>query len=373
MTPEELSQLAMKYLSGKASLEERRLLDAWYYENPGEEWVAEIEDDETHLEHRMLERLKSSLGPSRVRTFPLLRVAAILVLVAGIGATVYYVRRSPAEAPKPVAAYDVAPGSQKAVLTLANGSSVLLDSSHSKVLATQGNASVRQLKGGSLAYEAPVSGNKAEVLYNTLSVPRGGQYKLELPDGSKVWLDAASSIHYPVSFTGKERIVEMTGEAYFEIAPDPDRPFIVRVGDREAVQVLGTRFNVNAYEDEGTIRTTLLEGKVNVTSAGQTLSMRPGEEAIAGKTLELEETADLEAAVAWKEGFFDFNSTDITSIMRQISRWYDVTVAYEGDVQGKGFTGQISRYANVSQVLHMLELTKDIHFKIEGGKITVMP
>lgn len=385
MTQEELSSLIKRYLSGHATPEERRLLDAWYYEHAGDEWVAELEaegerDDEVHLERRMLDRLNRSLDMPDRRLRPaasmVLRIAALLVLAVGIGAAIYYTRHSGTGPSLSAAAKgnDVTPGTQKAVLTLADGARVALDSNRSVAVATQGNASVRQVQGGILAYEATGRADGTEPVYNTLSVPRGGQYQLVLPDGSRVWLNAASSIRYPVSFaSGTGRSVEITGEAYFEIAPDPGRPFTVHMGQRASVQVLGTHFDVNAYEDEDAISTTLLEGRVNVSVGDQTVSLKPGQEAIAGKALRVNDTTDLEAAVAWKEGFFFFNSEDIPSIMRQIARWYDVTVVYEGNVQGKTFTGQISRYANVSEVLNKLELTNDIHFDIEGKKITVKP
>jgi ferric-dicitrate binding protein FerR (iron transport regulator) len=373
MSPEELSNLAGKYLAGKASPEERRILDQWYYEHPGEEWVAEIradgeEDGEAMLEQRMLIRLQKEMSTRRIPMRTVLRVAAMVVLAAGVGVAVHYAGRVPEKAPVAATMQDVAPGCQKAILTLSDGSTVALDSNRTVAIGVQGAANVRQMKGGALAYEGVE--HPATVVYNTLTVPKGGQYRLVLPDGSKVWLNAASSIRYPVSFPGADRTVDMTGEAYFEIAPDPHKPFVVKVGDKESIQVLGTHFNVHAYEDEDVIRTTLLEGKVSVTSGGKTVTLVPGEEADgAGVNPE----ADLEAAVAWKNGMFVFNGARITDIMRQVSRWYDVEVVYQGDVQEKSFTGQISRYAHVSEVLHQLELTKDIHFTINENKITVMP
>lgn len=367
MTPEDLSRLAEKYLAGKATPEERRLLDEWYYEHPADGWVAEIHEDEAHLGARMLARLQ----PAPVRRLPRWAAAAALVLALGIGGAVYFAAKHPVKAPVQALAHDVAPGSQRALLTLSDGSTVELDSSRDAVLASQGGSRVRQVKGGELAYEK--TSGKTEPLWNTLSVPRGGQYKLVLPDGSKVWLNAASSIRYPVAFTGSDRVVEMTGEAYFEVAQDPTKPFRVKVGNREAVEVLGTHFDINAYDDESAIRTTLLEGGINVSAEGRLVTLRPGEEAVLDKALQVHRVEDLEAAVAWKDGLFFFDGENITSIMRQVSRWYDVTVDYQGDVQDKVFTGEVSRYANVSQVLNVLELTRDIHFTIEGNKITVMP
>ncbi len=360
MTQDELSRLAQKYLSGIATAEEKRLLHEWYYDPQGE-WVAEIPEDPEVLEARMRVRLMRTIGTRRI-PMTAWRVAAALILVAGAAALFY---RTPPKT-KPQA---ILPGSTKAILTLADGTTKTLDSGHTGWTLKQGAAKVQQATGGVLAYEATPA---SEIVYNTLSVPRGGQYQLKLSDGTQVWLDAASSLRYPVSFGKTERVVEVTGQAYFSVAPDASRPFRVKVVNREEVQVLGTEFNINAYDDEAFLQTTLLEGKVRVNGK----DLAPGEQARldGGGTLILSDDVDKEAVVAWKSDMFYFDNEDIGTIMRQVERWYDVTVDYEGDMTGKIFTGQISRYAQVSQVLEMLELTHDIHFRIgSGNHITVLP
>ncbi len=277
---------------------------------------------------------------------------------------------------------DVAPGGNKAVLTLANGTTIVLDRAHNGQVANQGNIKVVKVNSGLLAYspqsaagsgQPAVNGKEAVVQFNRLSTPRGGQYQLVLPDGSKAWLNAASSIRYPTAFAGKERKVEITGEVYFEVAHDPDKPFRVAVGDME-VEVLGTHFNINAYEDEATIKTTLLEGGVKVTEGSHVQMLKPGEQAGLNRDgqISLVKDANVDAAVAWKDGYFSFDKADLQTVMHQLSRWYNVDVVYQGDIPPQEFGGEIQRNLNLSQVLLVLKQSQ-IHFKIEGNNLIVLP
>jgi len=234
---------------------------------------------------------------------------------------------------------------------------------------------VLKTNNGQLAYHT-TNEKPTEVLYNTLATPRGGQYQLMLPDGSKVWLNAASSIRYPTAFVGKTRQVDITGEAYFEIAKDANRPFTVRVGSpagtKGAVRVLGTQFNVNAYSDEPVVRTTLLEGAVKVMKDAASAVLAPGEQALLDQTGEvrLARDADLEQVMAWKNGQFVLKEADIRTVMRQIERWYDVEVVFEDDIRDK-FYVDMSRNTNLSNVFRILESTGLVHFRIDGKKIIV--
>lgn len=272
---------------------------------------------------------------------------------------------------------DIAPGSNGAELTLADGSRIALDSAGNGIVASQGSTRLVKQNNGQLNYEAREK-NK-EILYNTLSTNRGKQFIVTLPDGSRVWLNAASSLHYPTAFTGRERSVDVQGEAYFEIAQDASNPFKVRVNGME-VQVLGTHFNINAYEDEASVNTTLLEGSVRVMKGANTVLIKPGQQArlnrSAGmdivKQIEIINDADIEQVIAWKNGFTAFKSADLRAIMRQISRWYDVDVVYEGNIPERNFTGEVYRSSNLSKLLEILTAS-DIHFRIEGKKLTVMP
>lgn len=277
---------------------------------------------------------------------------------------------------------DILPGGNKAMLILADGAKILLDEADNGVLATQAGIKIRKI-GGQVVYEA--SGqlkSGSEFSYNTITTPCGGQYQVALPDGSKVWLNAASSLRFPASFSGKERKVELTGEAYFEIAKNKNMPFKV-ISANQSVEVLGTHFNINAYPDEATINTTLLEGRVKVSQLANGNSLRnaavlrtqllkPGQEARLKDDIRIL-NVDAEQAIAWKEGSFIFSKENIESIMRKVSRWYDVEVRYEGNITREEFIGSVSRYERVSELLSVLELTGLVHFKIEGRRITVMP
>ncbi|MCC6286819.1 MAG: FecR domain-containing protein [Chitinophagaceae bacterium] len=275
-------------------------------------------------------------------------------------------------------AKDIQPGGNKAVLTLADGSQIVLDTTANGRLATQGNMEIIKLSNGELAYKGTAN-NKDEVLYNTMSTPRGGQYSLILPDGSKVWLNAISSIRYPTTFKGSERKVEITGEAYFEVAKDHSRPFKVSVQAASGkghmqVEVLGTHFNINAYSDEPLTNTTLLEGSVKVITAAGNTVIKPGQQAQVNDDGKIKTEPDISISdvMAWKDGYFTFKDSELKTIMRQIMRWYDVEVKYENDnTPNRYFTADISRSKTLSGVLKILEQS-NIHFKLEGRILTVM-
>lgn len=283
---------------------------------------------------------------------------------------------------------DISPGGNKAILSLANGSKIILDNVKTGLLVNQFGISIRKAEDGHVIFDKTVSPyyssyfNGQASHYNTIITPRGGQYKITLPDGTKVWLNAASSLKFPAFFAGKERNVELNGEAYFEVAKHTSlsssgnkisMPFKVTSGN-QVVEVLGTHFNIKGYPDDAVITTTLLEGSVsvshNTTSHSQLL--KPGQQATVGHGIQVL-NVDPMKAIAWKNGYFDFSHENIESIMRNISRWYDVDIKYEDNITREGFVGSISRYQNVAQVLNMLQLTGSVHFKIEGRRITVMP
>lgn len=267
----------------------------------------------------------------------------------------------------------IKPGSNKAILILANSQSVTLDSTKQGNVAAQSNVLVVKNQKQALQYKTNTSIAENNVPeFNTLITPRGGQYQLQLADGTKVWLNAESRLRYPVSFTGKERVVELTGEAYFEVAKNIDMPFKVVTGSK-TVQVLGTHFNVNAYPNE-IYRTTLLEGSVKLNAInGGSAKLRPGEQGFFDGRRGFNVTpADTAAAVAWKNGIFLFRNENINDIMKQVARWYDVDVSYGADVHHVKLGGSVSRYANISNLLNIIELTGSVHFKIEGRRIIVM-
>ncbi len=264
----------------------------------------------------------------------------------------------------------IKPGGNKAVLTLSDGSSIILDSSQRGTLTKQGNAKVIKLNTGTLAYNVG-NENNAAIVYNTLSTPSGGQYQLILPDGTKVWLNSASSIQFPTIFKGNQRNVSVTGEVYFEVAKNPAMPFKITVKDME-VSVLGTHFNIMAYNDESSMNTTLLEGSIKVSKNGLNKMLVPGQQSKISKSgaISIVEP-DMEEVMAWKNGWFHFDAYDIQKVMRQISKWYDVEIIYEGKIPTGHFSGQVSRANDISQVLKIMQ-SGGVRFKIDGRKVIVL-
>ena len=310
----------------------------------------------------------------RISYWVKLAAAVLLFILPGI----YFLKNN---RPKPAALtalnkprpIDVQPGGNKAILTLGDGSHIVLDSARNGLLAHQGNTKVVKSAHGRIAYNTTANSTAAPI-YNTMTTPRGGKYDLQLADGTKVWLNASSSITYPITFSGTERRVSITGEAYFEVAKNKAMPFKINVNGQEEVQVLGTHFNIMAYNDEAAIKTTLLEGSVRIVKNKLTGILKPGQQAqlsTDGK-LSITDDADINAVMAWKNGQTFFVNEDIKTIMRQVSRWYDIDVEYQGDMPTRLFTGGISRESNLSVLLKILELNK-IHFKMAGKRLIVTP
>ncbi len=392
----QLLQIIKKYAEGEASKEEIDFLNLYYKEfekypeilsqKTAVEKLALKAEMETQIMDRILFQNKKKKGkivflPASKGWYKVAAVASV-ILLASIG--FYFIKPAPSKqiaqksfAKNPVND-DIAPGGNKAILTLADGSRIILDSANNGTLSQQGTIKIIKLKDGELAYAKSAGENKGEILYNTISTPKGGQYQLILADGSRVWLNAASSLRFPTTFSGNERKVDLTGEGYFEVAKNKDKPFKVSANNT-IVEVLGTHFNINAYNDEPFVKTTLLEGMVKVsapllTGNSSPKFLHPGQQAGISKNGEitLTENADMEEAVAWKNGLFQFKSSDIKTVLRQIARWYDVDVEYVGEVN-LHFTGQLTRNENVSKVFKELALTGEVHFKIDGKKIIVSP
>ena len=305
--------------------------------------------------------------------------AASIILALSLGVYLLSTKTKRTLPPVNVAqAATIAPGKNGAVLTLADGSRVVLDSLGNGVVANQNGAQI-VLKGGALAYDASGATN-GEVAYNTMSTPKGRQFQVTLPDGTKVWLNAASSLRYPTAFTGKERKVTVTGEAYFEVAHNAALPFVVNVNDKEEVTVLGTHFNINAYENEKAIHTTLLQGSVKVGNRQSAIGneksviLKPGEQTSLSQSSQLSKPIPVqtEEVIAWKNGLFNFESASLGEIMRQLERWYDIEVSYEKGIPNVEFEGKMTRDVPLSDLLSMLERS-DIHFKVAGRKLIVLP
>lgn len=303
---------------------------------------------------------------------------AVAAVFLGAAVSLWVVTRKTASSPlvadRQSLQHDRAPGGNVAVLTLADGKSITLDSAHNGFLTEQGNVRVTKSADGELAYQQAKGAGRPAV-YNRLSTPRGGQYRLLLPDGSQVWLNAASSISYPTAFTGSVRSVMITGEAYFEIAPNASMPFEVLVdapqGQKE-IRVLGTHFNVKAYDDEEVVTTTLLEGSVQLVNTGTGTILKPGEQGQwrADGSMHVDAHADIDEAVAWKNGMFHFEQAGLPEIMRQIARWYDVDVEFRGKVPAARFDGEIPRNSKLTEVFKILQLS-NVRFTVEDKKVIV--
>lgn len=272
----------------------------------------------------------------------------------------------------------IVPGSNKAVLRLANNQVILLSSSKNGVLARSGSLNVRKVNDGKLVYQAAQTADAASEVkqqshLNTLSVPNGGQYQVVLEDGTKVWLNSASSLTYPDAFTGADRQVKLTGEAYFEVAKNPNKPFYVNVNN-EQIRVLGTHFNITAYDNDDDITTTLLEGSVRVTKNNTTVLLKPGQQSVSMNNSDRIRVADadVEQVMAWKHGYFIFNDENIQDIMKRVSRWYDVDVVYDGGIKDQQFGGTYDRSKSITELTKYLEKLGKVHFKIEGRRIIVM-
>ena len=314
----------------------------------------------------------------RVSMWRRLAVAASIALLVSVGGWFWLTRAPSTEtvktAGKPSKNGDILPGGNKALLTLDDGSTIILDSTSNGIVAQQGGATVLKSGNGQLAYDVSQKGSE-KILYNTLITPRGGQYQLVLPDGSKVWLNSGSSIRYPTSFTGKERKIHLSGEAYFEVAKNAAMPFKVNVNGKTEVEVLGTHFNINSYTDEPSINTTLLEGRMRVTSfaSHDTRLIAPGEQAQLKENgqIDVNRSVNIDQVMAWKNGVFNFDDADLPIVLRQLSRWYDIDIVYEGPVPQREFGGKMQRDLNLSQILRILE-KNNVHYKTEKQKLIIM-
>lgn len=346
--------------------------------------------DQEDIEQRILTRITGLQGiEKRIPFFKRkivqqLSIAATLIIVAFAAFSTYYFVNKQDINPISTSTVDIGPGKSGAILTLSNGTEMVLDDLNDGVVGTQKGASI-VLKQNEVVYDSSAAQKEEEVAYNKITIPRGRQFRLVLSDGTKVWLNSASSLKYPTVFTGKKRNVEISGEAYFEVAKNANMPFNVKINNQTAIEVLGTAFNVSAYEDEETIYTTLLEGKVRLLqhnlikgNGKREAVLAPGEQAqvsyveTQNEGIKLIRT-DTEQVMAWKNGLFNFNEKKLNEVMNQLSRWYDIDVIYEAEAPNIEFWGEMSRSLNLSQVLHLLKKS-GVNFKIEKDrKLFVMP
>jgi ferric-dicitrate binding protein FerR (iron transport regulator) len=376
-------ELAEKWLNGTITKEEMSEFSEWY--NDSGDGEIDIPEEFAKSEDHLRQRILLQINNRRKRPAPVfffrrpvfvkLAAASVLVVVGMLSLFYFRSGKEPDTHENSIAttaAYNdtVLPGGNKATLILGDGTKLVLDTASSGTIAQDSYTRVVKLDDGQLAYSATDETN-ATVTYNTLTTPRGGQYAITLTDGTKVWLNSSSSLRFPSSFKDQERIVELTGEGYFEVAHNPSRPFKVNVNGVE-VKVFGTHFNIMAYDDESTINTTLLEGSVTVSQQRETVLLKPGQQAKVNSSgkIGIIKDVDVEQAIAWKNGVFNFNGSDIQTTMRQIARWYDIEVTYESKIT-EHFNGTIVRNTSIEKVLKMLEYTGVVHFSISGRKILV--
>lgn len=385
--PDQIEILYNKWISKTASEEEeRQLLQLMEELGPGQDLLTPLLRqtwNELLQQENTFDERHRSIAQSIIRQYPAIPVeetpirhisqlrrwiaAAVAVLL--LGTSIYYLTRTQHTPPSVVAqAADIAPGHAGAILTLADGSQVTLDSIQNGVVALQGGATAKVVN-GVLLYE----GKGNNIVYNTMSTPKGRQFHVTLPDGTEVWLNASSSIRYPTVFAGNERNVEITGEAYFEVAKNKKMPFRLKVNHKAEIEVLGTHFNVNAYDNENTINTTLMEGSVRVSSQAFAVVLKPGQQAQRrANGISIVNNANIEKVLAWKNGFFNFDDVPFEEAMRKLERWYDIEVVFEKGVPDIQFEGKMTRDLPLSGLLIALERS-DVHFRIEGRKLIVLP
>jgi len=380
-----LSALAHQQLTA----EEKAELDAWIAANPDNKALADRLQDPGYRNSVFstwkpdaaevsLQRVKQRIGKVKERSFIKRLAAAAIILLAGAGITYFQLQR-PNNLPAIAYKNDVGPGADKAILTLADGRKISLTDAPDGQLANPTGITIVKATNGDLVYQVSnVPGKNPEggqhPLYNTVETPAGGQHRILLPDGTRVWLNALSTLKFPQNFTGlKERVIQLSGEAYFEVAPDKAQPFIVKT-PRQETAVLGTHFDIRSYKEDLLTSTTLLEGSIRSTDTRSSLSniLKPGEQFLTNEQNSFIRQVDTLAVIDWKNGEFIFHNENIRDMMRRIARWYDVEVIFRDYAAGQEtFSGSVSRYDNISQLLKTLQLTGRVKFDIDGKKIFV--
>lgn len=386
MDQQRIHYLISGFLEGNLSAAEKAELDDFLKDPANRETFVAAASGLTEMEEqgafdeslepvlsRVLEVDRTPVTTGRIVRFPYRRVAAAVVLAAGIASYFYWSQKAPQRPQlaqhESVTPPVILPGSNKATLILEDGTSVPLDSTGQQTIR-QGNTMV-QRNNGQLSYSG--QGATAKPSYNILTTPRGGQYQVVLPDGTKVWLNAASRLKYPLAFAGNERLVELEGEAYFETVKNAHQPFKVKAGNFE-VQVLGTSFDIMAYKDEKNTHATLISGAVKVASDKASKLLQPGQQAVMNANADIGvNTVNTGEVIAWKNGYFSFRDADIAAVMRQLERWYDVTVSYPSGIPKGTFSGEMGRGLTLTEALKILEQT-NVNFRIEEGRhIVILP
>lgn len=379
-TSDNIQELLARFRQGTATPEEQALLETWYHSLDYDDTIFADESALRQMQESGWQQVAAATQhPPVISTFSRYRrlaaaAAILLALLAGLWLFI-----TPGKQPKDGIAKTTQPALQppvdKAILTLADGQQIVLDKADSGAIAEENGVRIIKLNNGQLAYK-DAAGKPAGVTFNTLTTPRGGQYKILLPDGTAVWMNSASSLTYPTAFNEKERIVTLSGEAYFDVASNARQPFKVKVG-QTTVDVLGTGFNIHAYTDEPAITTTLVEGSIRVSNTikGNTKAdiLIPGQQAIGSTGNQVTRQANLRQVLSWKNGLFIFEDRKLAEVLREISRWYDIDIDMQAPPDDTNYGGVINRNSPLPKVLELLERNGIRHFKIEGRKVVVLP
>ncbi len=368
-----LTKLAEKIQQGSITDEETIFFDKWYNGLSKKELNIDSQyaKNKNQLKRRIFRRIQNDIkSTEKVPAFfhwKKLAIAASLVLGTILGSLYFYLHDDHSiNDPQPI----IVAGKNNAILTLADGSKINLSEAANGLISHTANVDIIKTSSGSIQYKSQTSSSNKPTAYNTIEAPAGGKWSLTLPDGTQVWLNSSSSITYPTQFSATERKVKIKGEAFFDVAHNKKAPFIVSSG-QQLIRVLGTEFNVEAYEEDAVAKTTLLKGAVAIESGNKTVKLVPGEQAKWNGKEIIKEVVDTEAAIAWKEGYFKFNE-NIESILTKISRWYNVEIIYLSKPDpATTFSGKIARDRNLNSVLKMLEYDGNIHFQIQGRRVIV--
>ncbi|WP_316815486.1 FecR family protein [Pedobacter nyackensis] len=380
MNKTDLNKLVEKYRAGNCTEEEKTQLMNWFHEVGADEQLGLTDEELEEAQQNIYSAIQAQTKHTTIY-WPRIAAAAVILIVFGLGLSFYKNRDNKQNLAGKEIANDIKPGSNKATLTLADGRKIVLDDAKNGLLVETKGVKISKTADGELGYMS-TNATAANVEINTIETPLGGQYQINLPDGTKVWLNSASVLKYPVKFTGKERKVELSGEGYFEVAKNKSKPFRVITQNNEGIEqqteVLGTHFNINAYSDDMNIKTTLLEGsvKVNRLQAGtkkqESEILRQGQQSVLNTRSMTVNSVDTEAIVAWKNGQFMFNNEELKNAMKSLSRWYNVDINYDGNFEDISIGGTVSRKNTLAQTLRLLELTGNFKFKIQGRRVTVM-
>lgn len=383
MNTNEVKDLIEKYNRQAATSEEKKLVEEWYERIDGE-ILPQNQLEDARVKQQILSRVTASIHHTKTPKAKLIRLnyglffKAAAILIALIGGTYIYFSQTNSSriqtATVKTNKTTIVPGGNNAVLLLADGSQIILNKTSDGQVASQSGVQVIKTKSGELLYRFTGNATAKAAAINTVSTPKGGQYHLILVDGTEVWLNASSSVKFPTAFVGNERRVEVTGEAYFEVAKNKTKPFVVHTNQSD-IRVLGTHFNVNTYADEEYERTTLLEGSVEIKRGDKKALLKPGQQAsLNAKSggIKVNEIEDLSEVIAWKNGYFQFEKSDLPSVMRQVSRWYDAEVIYNGKIPAKQYSGKIPRNVSIAKLVEMLAYS-GIHCKVEYNRIIVNP